>query len=608
MRASRTALLVALAGCSFDRSGLGAPDAFVDPDDDGGGVPSVWIDDTLLDFANAGHALDDARLEPWGAVGPAAWLTGALVTRADDTQLFTSLDGDPWSMLEASTDDGYGSTFLAGRDWGFDGPRGMGLSSFDSYTYWAWGEIWLDEGAHTWSLVGDDLAFLDLAPPRSETYTRVVVADFDDPGVGAYNVTTAGWHGIRVAMTEGVGESELTLLLQAPGETAPGPIAPDRLRTRVDDLPGFHWVGFEDSRLLAPLPQLGPFLWRAPVIDYDPSNGDVTGLGFQEADRFSMRWSGQVRIDVAGTYSFRIDSDDGQRLWIDGALLLDFWDDAPHDQTTQPVELDAGWHDLVLDLTDNTGGQDIHLLVVESADPALTAEIPLERVRPAAPRHERAIGAVRTGGTIPAEGEVSLDVRLAAPEGATTTAVELGVTITHGFWVELGIVVVAPDGSEHVALPVGGITASGTRTERFTVPVPGVTARGIWAIKVEDTVANDGGTIDGAELTVRYDGGTPPVATVAAYESPVEDLGAVVGFDAVTWTGRFPDGTSAQVLMRTCDEAADCAQQDWSAPVGLGDKPAVLGRRHAQYRIELLSDGDAVPYLDAIEIAYRTSP
>jgi hypothetical protein len=205
-------------------------------------------------------------------------------------------------------------------------------------------------------------------------------------------------------------------------------------------------------------------------------------------------------------------------------------------------------------------------------------------------------------------GSVSLDLRIDAPENATTIAVELGITITHGFWSELGVAVIAPDGTEHAALPVGAVVASGTRTERLTVAVPAEAARGLWAVEVTDTVADDGGTIDGVELTVRHDGGEPPIAPLAIYESAIADLGGVVGFDRVSWTGRFPPGSSAQVRMRTCDEAAACAGEEWSAPAASGDKPAVLGRRFAQYRVELASDGDVVPFVDAIEIDYRAAP
>jgi len=127
-------------------------------------------------------------------------------------------------------------------------------------------------------------------------------------------------------------------------------------------------------------------------------------------------------------------------------------------------------------------------------------------------------------------------------------------------------------------------------------------------VKVQDDTALDGGTIEEVALTLRYRGGEPPIAPLAVYESPVEDLGAVVGFDTVTWTGRFPPGTSAEVRFRTCDDPAACADEDWSSAVGSGERPPVLGRRYAQYRLELASDGGAVPFVDALEITYRTEP
>ncbi len=50
----------------------------------------------------------------------------------------------------------------------------------------------------------------------------------------------------------------------------------------------------------------------------------VTGIG---ADTFSVRWSGQVSPRYSQTYTFSTTSDDGVRLWVNGALLIDQWND-----------------------------------------------------------------------------------------------------------------------------------------------------------------------------------------------------------------------------------------------------------------------------------------
>src|SRR5262249_35580502 len=39
----------------------------------------------------------------------------------------------------------------------------------------------------------------------------------------------------------------------------------------------------------------------------------------------SIRWLGQVQSTVAGTYTFTVTSDDGQRLWVNGTNLVDNW-------------------------------------------------------------------------------------------------------------------------------------------------------------------------------------------------------------------------------------------------------------------------------------------
>ena len=47
-------------------------------------------------------------------------------------------------------------------------------------------------------------------------------------------------------------------------------------------------------------------------------------------DHFSARWTGSVRFDSSRTYTFSARSDDGVRVWVDDALVIDGWyDHAP---------------------------------------------------------------------------------------------------------------------------------------------------------------------------------------------------------------------------------------------------------------------------------------
>src|SRR5207237_780662 len=87
----------------------------------------------------------------------------------------------------------------------------------------------------------------------------------------------------------------------------------------------------------------------------DWAGGAPTDLGISGADDFTVRWAGQWRVELPGLYYLRYVSDDGQRLWIDGALVLDSWDQLSHEHVSPPLDLAAGWHDIVVDQTEHVG-------------------------------------------------------------------------------------------------------------------------------------------------------------------------------------------------------------------------------------------------------------
>ena len=72
------------------------------------------------------------------------------------------------------------------------------------------------------------------------------------------------------------------------------------------------------------------------------------------ADYFSVRWTNFVRFDVA-TYRFTVRVDDGVRLWIDDALVLDRW--VPQPATTYIVDrtLAAGYHHIRMEYYEAAG-------------------------------------------------------------------------------------------------------------------------------------------------------------------------------------------------------------------------------------------------------------
>ena len=72
-----------------------------------------------------------------------------------------------------------------------------------------------------------------------------------------------------------------------------------------------------------------PVLTRVdPVVDFNWDQ-DSPLPGTVGADRFSVRWEGQVEAPLSGSYTFSTVSDDGVRLWVNDTLVIDNWSDHP---------------------------------------------------------------------------------------------------------------------------------------------------------------------------------------------------------------------------------------------------------------------------------------
>ncbi len=61
-------------------------------------------------------------------------------------------------------------------------------------------------------------------------------------------------------------------------------------------------------------------------------------------EELSVRWTGALVVPRSGKYTFYAGSDDGQRLWIDGELVLDNWQGQGFDFHKAQVKLDKGLH------------------------------------------------------------------------------------------------------------------------------------------------------------------------------------------------------------------------------------------------------------------------
>ncbi len=95
-----------------------------------------------------------------------------------------------------------------------------------------------------------------------------------------------------------------------------------------------------------------------PALVRDDANldfnwGDGAPASDLPADNFSARWTRTLNFE-AGTYLFSLIADDGARLFLDGAKMLDEW----HDGTATysfTVDLPAGSHAIVVEYYERTG-------------------------------------------------------------------------------------------------------------------------------------------------------------------------------------------------------------------------------------------------------------
>ncbi|GIJ46019.1 hypothetical protein Val02_29050 [Virgisporangium aliadipatigenens] len=146
------------------------------------------------------------------------------------------------------------------------------------------------------------------------------------------------------------------LVLAAVAATAPAPakaaIPPQE--------PGVTLRVFDLQQSLSKLCTLKP--GQTPNVDKLMSTVDwnsATQFGIE--DNFAAQALGYVNISTAGTYTFRLSSDDGSRLLIDDQLVIDH--DGLHGVSSKDgaIALTTGPHALRIDFFEATGGQQLTL-------------------------------------------------------------------------------------------------------------------------------------------------------------------------------------------------------------------------------------------------------
>ena len=87
-------------------------------------------------------------------------------------------------------------------------------------------------------------------------------------------------------------------------------------------------------------------------IDFEKGNFPIPG----GHDNFSVRWSGLVRVMKAGTYTFYMASDDGQRMWVNNRLIIDDWNHHGVKRVQGTIDLEPGLYPIRVEFFQGGGG------------------------------------------------------------------------------------------------------------------------------------------------------------------------------------------------------------------------------------------------------------
>jgi hypothetical protein len=79
---------------------------------------------------------------------------------------------------------------------------------------------------------------------------------------------------------------------------------------------------------------------KDPIVNFDWASGSPAAS--VNADKFSVRWIGQVQPRYSGDYTFYITNDDGGRLWVNNQLIANKWKDDGGSTVSGKLLLNAG--------------------------------------------------------------------------------------------------------------------------------------------------------------------------------------------------------------------------------------------------------------------------
>jgi len=132
---------------------------------------------------------------------------------------------------------------------------------------------------------------------------------------------------------------------------------------RLENYPDWKAEYYNNRKL-----QGNPVLVRNETkIDHNWGSGSP-GVGVP-ADNFSARWTRKVDFK-SGTYVFSVWVDDGVRLWIDDALVMDSWQDGKSRLIEAERQIGGGKHQVKVEYYERGGGAQIKVMWQRRDQPA----------------------------------------------------------------------------------------------------------------------------------------------------------------------------------------------------------------------------------------------
>jgi len=107
-------------------------------------------------------------------------------------------------------------------------------------------------------------------------------------------------------------------------------------------------------------------------INYPSTNGAFPGMPQNIVNNFGLRFTGALYVETAGTYTIFIESDDGSKLWLNNALLIN--NDGQHGmvERSATVTLAAGYHPLRIEYFEASGGAGV---ILRWSGPGITKQV-----------------------------------------------------------------------------------------------------------------------------------------------------------------------------------------------------------------------------------------